>query len=253
VSAHPVRIAAAVALAAFALLGTSCSTGAPSTGSATTALPPSADAGAADGAAVSATPTPGDASAAPGAGLPADQVGRAHQAALGLIALGTIGAEKGTGDDVRGLGGQVTADARAVDDRIRALASGAGIVLGDDLGGPAQALLSDVGARTGQPFDQAWLRAVLDLTQQARDAADAVLASDASEEAKAAARDAIARLDALAARLRDTASGAGAGTPTAVNAGSGGQAGQGPVLPAVLVGVGALLLGAAVARRRCLG
>ena len=151
---------------------------------------------------------------------------------------------------MRDLGGQVTTDARSVDDRIRALASGAGVVLGDDLGGPAQALLSDVGSRSGQPFDQGWLRAVLDLTQQARDAADAVLSSDASEEAKAAARDAIARLDTLAARLRDTAAGAGAGTPTAVNAGTGGQAAEGPVLPAVLVGLGALLLGGAVVRRR---
>ena len=250
--AHPVRLAAAAALAALALLGTSCSTSAPSSGGATTAAAPSSAAG---GSTVTSAPGSGEASAAPGTTgeLPADQVGRAHQAALGLIALGTLGAEKGSTDAVRALGERVTTDARAVDDRIRALATGAGIALGDDLGAPAQALLADVGARTGQPFDQAWLRAVQDLAQQARDAANAVLASNGSDEAKAAARDVLARLDALAAALRDMAAGAGAGTPTAVNAGSGGQAAQEPILPAALVGLGALLLGSVVVRRRRAG
>jgi Domain of unknown function (DUF4142) len=242
----PVRtipLAGVTALAVVALLGTSCGAGQPA-GTA----PPAATADPAS--VVSGEPPAGRAALPSSAGLPADQVGRAHQAALGLIALGALGAEKGTGEPVRGLGGQVTTDARAVDDRVRTLASGAGIVLGDDLAGPAQALLSDLGARTGQPFDQGWLRAVLDLTQQARDAADAVRASDASEEAKAAARDATARLDALAARLRDAAAGAGAGTPTAVDAGTGGQAAEAPVLPAALVGLGALLVGSAVVLRR---
>jgi hypothetical protein len=237
VPAHRVRLGAVLALAAVAWLGTSCAADAAPTGSATAPAPASAGAGATDGAAspdaVPVTSGVGD--------LPPDQVGRAHQAALGLIALGTIGAEKGGTDAVRALGEQVTADGRAVDERIRTLADGAGIVLADDLGAPGQALLADVGARTGPTFDQGWLRAVLDLEGQARGAADAVLASGASEEAKAAARAAITRLDALAAALHATSAGGGADTPTVVDAGSGGQAAErASVVPLALVGAGVL-------------
>lgn len=220
----PVRFAA-VALAAFALLGASCSAGAPAPGDPATAS-------SAPGSATPASGTPASAAPDPAADLPADAVGRAHQAALGLVALGTLGAEKGTTDAVRSLGERVTTDGRAVDDRVRAVATGSGIALGDDLGGPAQALLADVGARTGETFDQGWLRAVLELEQQARDGADAVLASGASTDAKAGARDVIARLDALAGALRGTVGAGAVITPTAVPAGSGGQvAALGPAPP----------------------
>lgn len=75
-------------------------------------------------------------------------------------------------------------------------------------------MLNDLQGRSGQPFDQAWLRAVGDLVEQGRTAANAVLSpSDSSDEAKAAARDALARLDALAAAIRDAATTSGAGTP----------------------------------------
>jgi hypothetical protein len=113
-----------------------------------------------------------------------------------------------------------------------------------------QRVVNDVAARSGAPFDQAWLRAVGDLVTQARDTANAVLSSPtAAEDAKAAARDALTRLDALATAVRGATNTAGAGTPKAVNAGTGGQAAQAPVLPAALVAWGALLLGAAVVLR----
>jgi Domain of unknown function (DUF4142) len=242
VRAHPARLAAAVALAALALLGMSCGAGAPSTGTApSTASPPST----APTGGASPTPAPS------AADLPADQVGRAHQAALALIALGTLGAEKGSTDAVRALGERVTTDGRAVDERVRALATGAGIALGDDLGAAAQALLTDVGGRTGQTFDQGWLRAVLDVDQQARGATNAVLASDATEEAKAAARDVLARLDAMAAALRGSAGATAVTAPTVVNAGTGGRAAEQPSrVPPALVVVGALLLATALVVRR---
>ena len=112
-------------------------------------------------------------------------------------------------------------------------------------------MLTDLQSRSGAPFDQAWLRATGDLVTQARDAANAVLSSPtAADEAKAAARDALSRLDALGTAVRNATNAAGAGTPTAVDAGTGGQAAEAPVLPAALVGLGALLLGAAVVLRR---
>ena len=247
-SVRPARLVAVTALTALtvvALLGTACggpppppAAGPPAVGSAEppagrAALPPSSD-----------VPAP----SAPG--VPGDQVGRAHQAALGLVALGGLGTQKGS-DALRSVADQVTTDGRAVDDKVRALATAQGLALTDDLGAQVQGVLTDLQSRSGAPFDQAWLRATGDLVTQARDAANAVLSSPtASDDAKAAARDALTRLDALDAAVRGATNAAGAGTPQAVNAGTGGQAAEAPVLPAALVGLGALLLGAAVVLRR---
>jgi len=237
--------AAVTALAVVALLGTSCST----------PPPPPPPPGAAPSVMAGEPPAgraalPSSDAAAP-SGVPGDQVGRAHQAALGLIALGGLGTQKGTTDAVRALGDEVTSEGRAIDGQVRTLATAQGLGLSDDLDVRVQRVVNDVAAREGAPFDQGWLRAVGDLVTEARNTANAVLSSPtASEDAKAAARDALGRLDALGASVRDATTTAGAGTPAAVNAGSGGQAAGAPALPAALVGLGALLLGAAVVLRR---
>ena len=244
-SVQPTRLALATAVAVVALLGAACSAGQPA---ATTAPTGTAAASATPGAGAASTGTAGTSAPSGASGLSADQAAQAHQAALGLVALGELGGEKGTTDALRTLAGRVTSEGRALDEQIRTLATAQGLTLSDDVGAQIQGVLNDLQARSGQPFDQAWLRAVGDLVEQGRAAANAVLSSpDASDEAKAAARDALARLDALAAALRDAAGAAGAGTPSAVNAGTGGQAAQAPMLPAALVGLGALLLGVAVA------
>jgi hypothetical protein len=248
VSLHPTRLALATAMAVVALLGAACSTGQPA---ATTAPTGTAGASAAPGAAAPSTVTAGTATPTGASGLSADQAAQAHQAALGLVALGGLGGEKGTTDAVRTLAGRVTSEGRALDEKIRALATAQGLTLSDDVGAQIQGVLNDLQSRSGQPFDQAWLRAVGDLVEQGRAAANAVLSSpDASDEAKAAARDVLGRLDALAAALRDAAGAAGAGTPSGVNAGTGGQVTEAPVLPAALVGLGALLIAAALRLRR---
>ena len=195
---------------------------------ATTTPTGTAGASATAGAAAPSTGTGGTSTPSGASGLSADQAAQAHQAALGLVALGGLGGEKGTTDALRTLAGRVTSEGRALDEQIRTLATAQGLTLSDDVGAQIQGVLNDLQARSGQPFDQAWLRAVGDLVEQGRAAANAVLSSpDASDEAKAAARDALARLDALAAALRDAAGAAGAGTPIAVNAGTGGQAEDG--------------------------
>ena len=210
-SVQPTRLALATALAVVALLGAACSAGQPA---ATTAPTGTAGASATAGAAAPSTGTGGTSTPSGASGLSADQAAQAHQAALGLVALGGLGGEKGTTDALRTLAGRVTAEGRALDEQIRTLATAQGLTLSDDVGAQIQGVLNDLQARNGQPFDQAWLRAVGDLVEQGRAAANAVLSSpDASDEAKAAARDALARLDALAAALRDAAGAAGAGTP----------------------------------------
>ncbi|MBW0097340.1 DUF4142 domain-containing protein [Pseudonocardia sp. KRD-184] len=193
-----------------------------------------------------------------GVGEQGDALGRALTAATGLAALGGLGQDQGAGDQVRGLGGQLSSDAESLTEQLRALAQEQGVAVTDALTPEQQAQLADLGARSGEPFDQAWLRAAGDAIAQARAAAEAVLASpDASPEAKAAAEQALARLDALSAGLSDAATAAGADAPTAVEAGSGGQASDDGTLLAVgllgggivLVG-GAALVGGAVRRRQ---
>jgi predicted outer membrane protein len=246
VNVPPTRLLLATALTVVALLGGACSAGQPA---ATTT--PSGTAGAS--ATAGAGSGTGTAAAPSGAsGLSADQAAQAHQAALGLVALGGLGSDKGTTDGLRALADRVSTEGRALDEQIRTLATAQGLTLTDDVGAQIQGVLNDLQGRSGQPFDQAWLRAVGDLVEQGRAAANAVLASsDSSDEAKAAARDALARLDALAAAIRDAATTSGAGTPNSVNAGTGGQAADtDPALPAALVGLGALLLAAALRLRR---
>jgi Domain of unknown function (DUF4142) len=246
VSVPPTRLLLATALTVVALLGGACSTGQPA---ATTTPSGTAGASATAGAGGSGT---GTAAPSGASGLSADQAAQAHQAALGLVALGGLGTEKGTTDGLRALADRVSTEGRALDEQVRTLATAQGLTLTDDVGAQIQGVLNDLQGRSGQPFDQAWLRAVGDLVEQGRAAANAVLSSpDASDEAKAAARDALARLDALAAAIRDAATTSGAGTPNSVNAGTGGQAADtDPALPAALVGLGALLLAAALRLRR---
>lgn len=227
-------LTAASTLAALSLVTvTACSTPAPAP-----AAPPAA--GAPSAAA-------GETAGAQGAAL-----GQALTAATGLAALGGLGQDQGAGDQVRGLGAQLATDAEAVTAQLRSLAEEQGVAVTDALTPEQQAQLADLGARTGQPFDQAWLSAAGEALAQVRSAAEAVLASpDASPEARAAAQQAIDRLDALAASLAGASTAAGADAPTAVDAGNGGQAAQDtPLLAIGLLGGGVALVGGATVWRR---
>lgn len=231
------RMTAAGALAALALTGVaSCSSPTPELPA---AQPPASSAAAGE--------TPGDAPAdAAGAGEAAGSaaLGQAATAVAGLAALGGLGQGQGDGEQVRGLGGQMVADAQALAEQMGAQGAPAG-----ELTAEQQALIDDLSARQGQPFDQAWLRAATDALTEARAAAEAVLASaDATPEARAAAEQTLARLDALAAGLAESSTSAGADTPQAVNAGSGGQAAQdaAPIVALGLLGLGGALVGGAL-------
>jgi predicted outer membrane protein len=142
----------------------------------------------------------------PGADVGAErraEFGRAHRSALALLGLGALGAERASTPEIRALAARLEADGRALDDRLRALATAQGVALGDPIGAGQQGVLADLQERTGRPFDAAWTRAVLDLHQQVRATADAVLASSAGPaDALAGARDALAGLDATVAGLR---------------------------------------------------
>jgi hypothetical protein len=235
----PIRRVAANAVALIAVLGivfgavTAC-------GSAEQTAPQPAPTGGAGDAA-----TPGGADQG-GAGGP---LGADGSAAAALAALGGLGESQGVAQDVRTLAAQYSTDGQALLEQLSAGADGA---LDAAPTPEQQATLADLRARSGEQFDQGWLRAAGQLQQQVRDAANAVLADDgASPEAKAAAQEALRRLDALTGQLEQAADSAGASAPSSVDAGSGGQA-AGDVTPVAvgLVGLGALLLAGALWWRR---
>jgi predicted outer membrane protein len=192
--------------------------------------------------------TPGGLNAALGMGVN-NTLGAAGSAASAITALGGLGQAQGSAQDVRTLSAQYSTDGQAVLDQLKASVGG---ILATEPSAEQQATLADLRARSGEQFDQAWLRAAGQFQQQVREAANAVLADeDASDQAKAAAQDALKRLDSTAEELQRASAPAGAATPGAVDAGSGGQA-AGDVTPAaiVLVGLGALLLSGALWWRR---
>jgi Domain of unknown function (DUF4142) len=176
-------------------------------------------------------------------------LGAAGSAASAIAALGGLGQAQGSAQNVRELGAQYSTDGQALLDQLKA---GGGDMLPTEPTAEQQATLADLRARTGEQFDQAWLRAADQLQKQVRDAANAVLADEnASADAKSAAQEALERLDSLAEGLQQASAPAGAATPNAVDAGSGGQA-VGDVTTAAigLVGFGALLLAGALWWRR---
>lgn len=161
-----------------------------------------------DAPAAPTTPTPAVVTV-----LPRDEVGQAHRAALDLIALGELGKEKGSTQALRSLATRTAGDGRSLDGQIRELATAGGLALGDDVDAATQGVLTDLQARGGRDFDQAWLRAATVVVGQGREAADGVRsAPGASREAGSVAGNVLARLAALANALRNATT--KAATPT---------------------------------------
>jgi predicted outer membrane protein len=119
-------------------------------------------------------------------------LGAAHQGALALVALGGLAQERGSTAELRDLAGRLAEEARALDTELREIATSAEIVLGDQIGATHQAVLAELEPLTGQEFDDAWTRAVLDLEPRVR--ADAVAAG--------ASQESLAPLDAIVTQLR---------------------------------------------------
>jgi predicted outer membrane protein len=193
--------------------------------------------------------------AAPGAtgGLGA-ALSAAGGGAAGLAALGQLGRNQGVGDDVKSLGGQLTDQGQALTQQLLQAATAAGVTLDTSTPAALQATLTDLRARTGAQFDPAFLQAAAQQLQQVQDQAQAVLTSpDATPEAKAAARDMLAKLGVLADGVAAAGSSAGAGTPSQVAAGNGGQFAraqeQSAVVGGALVALGVVLLGGAAVLR----
>ncbi|MDN5915648.1 MAG: DUF4142 domain-containing protein [Pseudonocardia sp.] len=186
------RVAAGAAVAAFALVGvTACSGGAPSVPEMPSNLP-----------------------SVPGVGDPKAAFGDAHQSALGLAGLGGLGVAQGVGDQVKDLAPQVQSEGQSIDEKLRGLASTVGVSLPDQLSPEQQAQLDDIKARTGEQFDQGWLKAAQAEQAKLKEQATGLLnIPGLPADQKAQAQQQIDNLDKLGQKLNDAAAAAGAATP----------------------------------------
>jgi hypothetical protein len=133
--------------------------------------------------------------------LPRDEIGKTHGAALDLIALGELGEENGSTQALRSLAARTAGDGRALDDQIRELATAGALIPVDDVDA---GVMTDLRARHGRDFDQAWLRAVTVVVGQGREAADDIRSTPGVDrEAGSVAFNVLARLAALSNALRN--------------------------------------------------
>lgn len=156
----------------------------------------------------------------PGVGDPRQAFGDAHQKALGLAALGGVGLEQGVGQQVKDLAPQVQGEGQQIDEKLRGLASSAGITLPDQVSPEVQAQVDDLTARTGDQFDPAWLQAAQQQVGQLNEQAQTLLnVPGLPPEQLDQARAQLTSLGELKTQLDEAAAAAGAGTPGADGSG----------------------------------
>lgn len=160
----------------------------------------------------------------PGVGDPRQAFGDAHQKALGLAALGGVGAGQGVGEQVKNLAPQVQNEAQQLDQKLRGAASGIGVTLPDQVSPEVQGQIDDLKARSGEQFDQGWLQAAQGQVGQLNDQVNGILnVPGVPEDQKNQVREQLTNLGQLKTQLDEAAAAAGAGTP-----GEGGAAGGAP-------------------------
>jgi putative membrane protein len=165
----------------------------------------------------------------------------AHQCNLAGISAGKVAAQKATDAVIRRLGGELAADHTRLDGDIRALAHGLDVPL-PELPSPAQqAQLAAVAAKSGAAFDAAWLHSQLVGHRQALTVGETELSRGSDPRVRGLAQKAA---PVVQMHLRALEQAVGSGSPSGVNAGTGGQAAR---LPASTVPVGWALLALAVA------
>jgi putative membrane protein len=175
----------------------------------------------------------------------------AHQSNLTEIAAGTAAQQKATTDKVRRLGTMFKQMHTQQDAQLRAAARTLGVDLPGAPNAQQRAALAAVSAESGAAFDAAWIAQQTTSHRQTLAATDQQIANGSNDTALRLAR---ASRPVVAAHLAEL-TGGGSGSPTSIDAGTGGQAATDGAMPGLaLTGLGVLLVAAAggvlVARRR---
>lgn len=181
----------------------------------------------------------------------------AGRAAAGLLLIGQIGQSRGVSEQVKTLAGQLVTEGQNLTTQFEKVATAANATLDTSASPDLTSTLQDLFTRSTD-LDAAWLKAAADQIAATRAALTTILNSpEATEDAKTAARDSLARLDALQNTSGQANTAAGTAPPTQVSAGDGGQAaepaGWVTVAGIGLLGLGAALVGGALYRRRVTG
>jgi putative membrane protein len=164
-----------------------------------------------------------------------------HQSNLAEIKAGQIAGQKATSGVIRRLGLEFVADHSRLDNDVRALAEQLGVSLPGLLSPTQQAQLAAVSAKSGAAFDSAWVQSRLAGHREALAAGSTELARGSDARVAALAQKAA---PVVQMHLRALEQAAGSGSPSGINAGTGGQAAR---LPVGTVPVGWTLLGLAAA------
>ena len=143
----------------------------------------------------------------------------AHQSNLTEIAAGKAAQAKATTDVVRQHGELFIRDHTRLDASLQTVAKNLGVTLPTTPNAAQQATLASVSAKSGSAFDSAWLTSQLAGHQAAKAAGATELASGADASVLTLAKTAAPVVQMHLTMLEQAT-----GTPTGVNAGTGGQA-----------------------------
>lgn len=165
------------------------------------------------------------------------QLGSLATSSGALTALGQLGEQNGTSEQVKSLAAKLVTDNQSLTGKLQQAGSAAGITLPDAATPELQKTLDELKQKSGPEFDQAWLQAVQGEGQNAQSAAEGVAgAQGVPPEVAAAAQGAADQLKAgqeqatqAAGALGGAAGQAGdpAGGPAGAGQGGTGQDGTG--------------------------
>lgn len=143
----------------------------------------------------------------------------AHQSNLSEIAAGQAAQQKAVSPAVRSLGAMLIADHVKLDADLTAAAAELGVGVPSSPSAAQQASLASVSAKSGAAFDSAWVTAQLGGHRASVAATRAETTSGSDATALKLARTALPVIEQHLSQLQTLA-----GSPSAVQAGSGGQA-----------------------------
>ena len=169
----------------------------------------------------------------------------AHQSNLAEIATGNLAQEKARSQEVKDLGARWVEDHTKLDTALREAAEGFGVDLPDAPNAEQRALARRYEAASAAEFDALWIPTQMDQHMKSMRLGQTEIARGSDAQAKKLAQDAAPVIAAHHELLEEAAN--ELGVPSSIGTGTGGQAAQSNLAPAIGLGaLGLFLVGAAL-------
>lgn len=169
----------------------------------------------------------------------------AHQSNLAEIATGNLAQQKAESQEVKDLGARWVEDHTKLDSALQETAEALDVELPDAPNAEQRALARRYEAASGSEFDALWIPTQMDAHMKAMRLGETEIAEGSDAQAKKVAQDAAPVVAAHHELLEEAAN--ALGVPSSINTGTGGQAAQSSVAPAIGLGIlGLFLVGAAL-------